>query len=655
MEGGEEEIKIPKESRVSKKLSELTTKRVVILILAMLFCLPWFLGETYYVYSTSYEYGLFCVHQIYETTGNNMDYTLSYEAYYREHKNDDRFPLLYLRAIDKETYQKEDLDDLRYAEYVQIEYSDSQFMSAIDQRYIVKFDAWLNIGRTLFVCIVLSIGSIFFNYDANTLVLMPIERMIEKVKAIAKNPLLAQEDMSDAGILSTMKKEQDKSEYLSNSMDGEAAALAAQKNDEKNSYETDILEKTILKIGRLLALGFGEAGSKIIADNMAKGGDVNPMIPGSKIFAIFGFCDIRKFANVTEALETDVFKFVNQIASIVHMSIHHCNGSANKNLGDSFFLVWKFLPSSWEQVEISAPSEKSPKFRASVSISNNSFIKSSESGSFSTSELSETVQELVLKKNAFDVRLNADLAVLSFIKIISKIHKMSDMLEYRKDPRLKNKIPGFAVNMGFGLHMGWAIEGAIGSYYKIDASYLSPNVNIAARVKAATAQYGVQMLMSGQIQELLSVRVKTITREIDTVTVKGSTQPIHLFTIDLDTNYLIIKPRKLKAKTRSTITARNKKFMGNLQNGRITTTTLFVRAHDLKTMRSHIPSRFFVNFKRGYNYYIDGQWKESYKYLQRALELRPHDGPSITLCNYLDSKNCMTPQGWEGYRVLTSK
>ena len=28
------------------------------------------------------------------------------------------------------------------------------------------------------------------------------------------------------------------------------------------------------------------------------------------------------------------------------------------------------------------------------------------------------------------------------------------------------------VTLGFGLHCGWAIEGAIGSEYKIDASYL---------------------------------------------------------------------------------------------------------------------------------------------------------------------------------------
>ena len=37
--------------------------------------------------------------------------------------------------------------------------------------------------------------------------------------------------------------------------------------------------------------------------------------------------------------------------------------------------------------------------------------------------------------------------------------------------------------MGFGLHYGWAIEGAIGSNLKIDASYLSPDVNMATAPK----------------------------------------------------------------------------------------------------------------------------------------------------------------------------
>ena len=67
-----------------------------------------------------------------------------------------------------------------------------------------------------------------------------------------------------------------------------------------------MLESTIMKIGHLLALGFGEAGSKIIGDNVKQGGDINPLLSGQMMLAIFGFCDIRNFTDSTEVLETNV-------------------------------------------------------------------------------------------------------------------------------------------------------------------------------------------------------------------------------------------------------------------------------------------------------------------------------------------------------------
>ena len=67
---------------------------------------------------------------------------------------------------------------------------------------------------------------------------------------------------------------------------------------------------------------------------------------------------------------------------------------------------------------------------------------------------------------------------------------------------------GAQVRMGFGLHVGWAIEGAIGSEYKIDASYLSPNVNMASRLEAATKQFGTSILMSEDFAQMLSPQVR---------------------------------------------------------------------------------------------------------------------------------------------------
>jgi hypothetical protein len=80
----------------------------------------------------------------------------------------------------------------------------------------------------------------------------------------------------------------------------------------------------------------------------------------------------------------------------------------------------------------------------------------------------------------------ADLSLVTFVRIQTRINRDPKMLRYRKNARLNAHLPNYAVRMGFGLHVGWAIEGAIGSEFKIDASYLSPNVNMASRLEAAT-------------------------------------------------------------------------------------------------------------------------------------------------------------------------
>lgn len=107
--------------------------------------------------------------------------------------------------------------------------------------------------------------------------------------------------------------------------------------------ETQILESILGKIGTLLALGFGEAGSQIIAKNMSmsKSNEVNPMLPGNKLISIFGFCDIRNFTDATEVLQEGVMLFVNEIGDIVHGIVDQFQGAANKNIGDAFLLVWK--------------------------------------------------------------------------------------------------------------------------------------------------------------------------------------------------------------------------------------------------------------------------------------------------------------------------
>lgn len=265
---------------------------------------------------------------------------------------------------------------------------------------------------------------------------------------------------------------------------------------DNTQYETALVHNAIIKIGALLSLVFGSAGAEIIGSNIMKEGDMNALIDGKKKCAIFGFCDIRNFTEVTELLQEDIMLFVNKIGELVHSSVFRYGGSANKNIGEAFLLVWP-LPSN-------------------------------------TYELNQKTNEITWK-NQKHVSVMGDFSVYSFVKMIVKVHKDPAILDYKKDPRLiKGLGADYQVSMGFGLHIGWAIEGAIGSEYKIDASYLSPNVNMASRLEAATRQYGVHLLISEDLFKMLTPGLQNFCRNIDRVTVKGSAKPIRLYTIDLN-------------------------------------------------------------------------------------------------------------------------
>ena len=365
-------------------------------------------------------------------TGSTANYDTLYDAYV-DLQDGLENPLIYLQAANKDLWQQEpDVTELRldeYETYKETAADGSEFLTVWSLRFQTQLESVLNLCRTIFICILLSIASIYFTKDANKLVLEPLERMIEKVRIIAKNPLAAATgELEEAGFLTLLATQEEKER------DGKDSEKSKGKEKKQEAeYETHVLEKTITKISHLLALGFGEAGAKIISENVADSGDLDPMMSGMRVNAIFGFCDIRNFTDSTEELQTSVMLFVNQIAEIVHLQIDKYGGSANKNIGDAFLLVWK--------LEDESENER---------------------------------------------RILADMSLFSFLKIIAKINKFSHILDYRNDERLLRRISDYQVRMGFGLHYGWAIEGAIGSNFKIDASYLSPNVNVASRLEAAT-------------------------------------------------------------------------------------------------------------------------------------------------------------------------
>jgi class 3 adenylate cyclase len=102
----------------------------------------------------------------------------------------------------------------------------------------------------------------------------------------------------------------------------------------------------------------------------------------------------------------------------------------------------------------------------------------------------------------------AEMAILAFLRCFAEINKSRNLYKYRSYPALNARMPNYSVKMGFGLHVGWAIEGAIGSDFKIDVSYLSPNVKLSDELEASTKMFGTPLIFSGWVYDLISPEVK---------------------------------------------------------------------------------------------------------------------------------------------------
>ena len=167
----------------------------------------------------------------------------------------------------------------------------------------------------------------------------------------------------------------------------------------KNHEEVYEIEKAILRVGNLLRLGLGEAGAKIISDNM-KDGEMVYEGGGRVVHAIFGFCDIRNFTDCTEVLHAKIVNLVNGVAEHIHTCVLDNYGAPNKNIGDAFLLVWK------------------PKGEAGIS----------------------TV---------------ADASLRSYVRAIIQMQMCKELRRWEVKSSLQKRMPGFRVQLGYGLHYGW--------------------------------------------------------------------------------------------------------------------------------------------------------------------------------------------------------
>jgi hypothetical protein len=214
--------------------------------------------------------------------------------------------------------------------------------------------------------------------------------------------------------------------------------------------------------------------------------------------------------------------------------------------------------------------------------------------------------------------------------------------------------------LSIGLHAGWAIEGAVGSEFKIDASYLSPNVSIASSVEQATNIYHVPFLVTCSVMEMCAPRISAKFRRIDRLRIRGSTNPLEILCLDLEYRNLTVDRQgegenrplwnsRLRFKARQFLEAekRNKLDMNQV------TVDMFNNCQDISKMRRRFSRDFMQTFEMGFANYSEGEWQAAEAYLVRAQQLlRAEDGPSVALLRFMEHYHLDAPPWWTGVRDL---
>ena len=626
--GNEENGEVPEESKVGKLLADKTTKKVIILILSMMIGIILFNTSFYLEKKTGMEMGLKIFTNF--NSMNDPDINLTFSIYVSENLGTSS-PLVYAKIGYLEYANKSDADELREQEKNAFSEDCSQLIiidgahsiceAIFDVSKANRLSALLNIIKTCFICVVLTVSSYCFSKDTSEMVLEPIETMISKVKEITKNPIEAlQKNEKEEITKALIQEEEEKNAFCHCGSDNKKNTL---KKKKEAPLETEVLENTITKIGALLALSFGDAGSEIIAKNMQKNssGEVNPMIPGKKVCAIYGFCDIRNFTDTTEILQEKVMVFVNEIAEVVHELTSEYGGSANKNIGDAFLLVWKF------QDRFCYTSKKTKELQV---------------------------------YNCEQVNQLCDMALISIILVLAKIYKSKTFDKYRNNEKLIKKFNGYSVKLGFGIHLGWSIEGAIGSSFKIDASYLSPNANMANTCEEKTKDYGALLIMTDKFVENLSENAQKKCRIVDII---NGDETIGFYTIDLDLSALTIDEEESDSQNffnADEVTRKMTKYQKRMKRKKNIDDAMAnppkrkfwldfeESSEDFAAMRNIYTDQFYEFYNEGFDEFNFGNWKKAKRLLEEVLKIKNDDKPTLRMLEKMKRYNYVKPAGWIG-------
>ena len=264
-------------------LNDSTTKKIIVLILSILFILPLFTvnevnSGPILALKTLQQFNM---DRSYSSTDRQFAVDTVLELFGTQTKSSyfDSTSTSYLIYLEMSPSYSEpivnDASKFRLLRHKAItSYELSETVNGVTYEVIAKFDnnklyldsAFISICTIIFIGGLLVITSGIFQSDIQSVFLTPIENMINMIDLICTDPLAKLE--FDMG---------------------------------QGDYETILLMGTVEKITSLLRVGMGEAGSAIIIHNLDTNratSEITTMLPGARVYVIVGFCDIHLFEEV---------------------------------------------------------------------------------------------------------------------------------------------------------------------------------------------------------------------------------------------------------------------------------------------------------------------------------------------------------------------
>jgi hypothetical protein len=203
---------------------------------------------------------------------------------------------------------------------------------------------------------------------------------------------------------------------------------------------------------------------------------------------------------------------------------------------------------------------------------------------------------------------------------------------------------------------------------------------MAARMMSATKQYGVTILLSQAVEEILSAPARSKLRHLDTVYVKGSSVAQRIFTYDArdrGVDFFLFE----RSPEQADLDAESYSPM------------IWENDQDLIAMRQHVTDEFERKFMLAKDLYLSGHWNDAVRCFRDADEIMMRtvidegfihyspdedvdtrifdrscqtedivrlrnelgDGPCKCLISYMEKCKGVPPDDWKGVRPLTSK